>query len=191
VVLAADSLIEAHTLQWLFDHSRLKCSSNPVGLSPGEAAVAVVLEPRSKALARKTPVLAVVRGVQTAADERTGFTDDPPIGTGLANAVAVLHDALPDGIRTRWVLSDHNGEVHRATDWGYALTRLVGQIEALRQPEVAYPAAAFGDTGASSAGVALCMAVQSFERAYACSREGLVVTSADDGKRAALSFSRE
>jgi 3-oxoacyl-[acyl-carrier-protein] synthase I len=186
ILLGVDTLVESHTLQWLHDHGRLKSDDNPVGLMAGEAAVAVLLEPDGRARSRKAPLLASVPAIALSEDAQHLYTDKPPLGQGLAAAVAAVNDQLPDRLQSPWIISDHNGEVHRATDWGYALPRLISRIEALRAAIVTYPAIAFGDTGAASGGVALCSAVRSFARKYSPARSALVVSSSDSSERAAF-----
>jgi 3-oxoacyl-[acyl-carrier-protein] synthase-1 len=190
VVLAVDTLIESPTLQWLLDHGRLKTDANPVGLMPGEAGVAVLLEPAGRASSRKARSLASIAAVAVAEDEHHLFSDKPPIGMGLAAAVQDLHKQLPDGVQTPWIISDHSGEVHRATDWGYALPRLVRQIDAWKDPLVSYPAISFGDTGSASGGVELAVAIRSYARKYAPARDAVLVTSSDHGERAAIAVSQ-
>jgi 3-oxoacyl-[acyl-carrier-protein] synthase-1 len=82
-----------------------------------------------------------------------------------------------------WVISDLNGEPYRAIDWGNALVR---RIRALAEPVLWCPALWFGDTGAASGAVALCLAARAFERSYAPAPWSLVLSSADGPDRAAV-----
>jgi 3-oxoacyl-[acyl-carrier-protein] synthase-1 len=190
VVIAVDSLIESHTLQWLFDHVRLKFADNVVGLVPGEAAVAVLLERTSRARGRKAQQLATITGSAVAKDEHHLYGEKPPIGIGLATAIKSLAVQLKDGLTTSWVISDHNGEVQRATDWGYALNRLITSVEPLKQAYVDYPAITFGDTGAASGAVALCRVLRAFARKCAPAQDALVVSSSDRSERGAFCLSQ-
>jgi len=114
-------------------------------------------------------------------------SDRPSSGRGLAEA---LHTVLR-GIHFKhqlplWCLSDHNGDNQRAMDWGSAQVHIEAQQKTLIIGDTVYPAAAFGDTGAASGALALCLAATAFERRYAPGAIAAVLSSGDAGDRAAL-----
>ena len=154
LVLTVDSLIEAPLIQHLLDDGRLKCADNPVGLQPGEAGVAVLLQTGPSRSEIRRPQ-AHIMGHCLADEADHDFSQRPASGQGLAEAVLNLHASLDDGIRTHWILSDFNGETRRAEDFGHALVRLVRPLPAFQQYQVTYPAISFGDTQVASPGQAL------------------------------------
>ncbi|OLB14579.1 MAG: hypothetical protein AUH10_03730 [Gammaproteobacteria bacterium 13_2_20CM_66_19] len=183
IILAIDSLLDAGSLDWLHASNRLKCDAAPDGLQPGEAGVAIVLTihgsapPASCSTGR---LLSVHIGEET----RHLLSAESARGEALAEVVA--HAWADAGVSVPWLILDQNGEVHRALDWGHALVRLRAWTEAFAAPAVWYPAASFGDTGAASALLGICMSVRAWERDYAPS-ESAIVASVSDGKaRAAV-----
>ena len=79
---------------------------------------------------------------------------------------------------------------YRAMEWGNAVIRLVGNSQAFAEPVLWYPAASFGDTGAASGAVALCIAVNAFARGYAPAQTVAILSSAEDSSRAAVLLKR-
>jgi 3-oxoacyl-[acyl-carrier-protein] synthase I len=188
LIAVFDSLLDRPTLQWLFDQHRLKCAANPVGLQPGEAGAVLMLETAAHARQRGAPIRGVVEGTALGQDENHLYSGKPPLGVGLAQVVQRLNDDIDGGIATNWVVSDLNGEVHRSTDWGTALVRLVPAFPALREVHAEYPAASFGDTGAASGAAALATVLHAFSRKCSPHRQAIILSSADHGRRGALAI---
>ena len=187
VVGGVDSLLDIEFLNELEATQRLKTSDNPAGLQPGEAAAFVVLESEAHASARGAEGRAVLRGLAFGQEPYLHGADDPPTGKATASA---LHEAMR-GIRFKhqlplWVLSDQTGEPYRAMDWGSAAIHLESAQRAQVVGAMSLAAVSFGDTGAASGAIALCMAATAFERRYAASRIAAVVSSANSGDRAVL-----
>src|SRR5262249_21355552 len=104
VIGAFDSMVEATTLQWLYDSERLKCEDNPVGLQPGEAGVAVLLEPERKSLGNRAAMQALIGGCATGEEKNHFHSDNPPTGRGLAQVVARLNEKDEPRGATPWVI---------------------------------------------------------------------------------------
>jgi 3-oxoacyl-[acyl-carrier-protein] synthase I len=185
IVLGVDTLLDEATLDWLHACGRLKCHGAPAGLQPGEAAVAVMLTSPQAG----QPEATTLRCTPSAQEERAFFEGASAAGEALAQVVGQARADLATG--AAWILSDQNGEVYRATDWGYALVRLRPECPELANPQLWYPAMSFGDTGAASALVALCLAVRAWERGYAPCEAAIVTCCGDDGARAALALERQ
>jgi 3-oxoacyl-[acyl-carrier-protein] synthase-1 len=102
----------------------------------------------------------------------------------------VLTSILADGsavpIDPLWIITDQNGEPYRALDWGHAAVALLRGAPRFVDPVLWYPASSFGDTGTASGGVALCLAIRAFVRGYAPSSAAIVLSAADDARRAAV-----
>jgi hypothetical protein len=183
VVLGMDSLLDEDTLEWLRLCARLKCDGLPTGLQPGEAGVAIALTAVADTRVAAPP--AVLLRAAGAREGRTLISGASPVGEALAAVIArswTATDADP------WIISDQNGELYRAMEWGYALVRLRGQFPAFAEPTLWYPAVSFGDTGAASGLVAVCVAVRAWERRYAPSNVALILSTSEGDARAALAL---
>lgn len=183
IVVGLDSLLEISTLDWLERRGRLKTPSTPTGLPPGEAGVALMLEPLAVVLARGGTPLGVIESVQFADESNHLITGAPPLGRGIAELLVRERDHVAtEG--PPWVVCDQNGEDYRALEWGNSLVRLVAECDAFGQCQVWYPAASFGDTGAASSAVGVVMALTALQRGYAPAPRAMVLSASDSPKRA-------
>jgi len=181
VVIGVDSLLDEDTLNWLHSIDRLKCDGAPDGLQPGEACVALALTRAGLA-----SQLAKITAVAVADEPRHLLSGTPTRGEALAQVVTEAWRVC--GANKPWIVSDQNGEVYRAMDWGHAVVRLRADFDAFADPELWYPAASFGDTGAVSALLGICMAAKAWQRNYAVADAALIVSSADGPSRAAIAL---
>lgn len=191
VVLGVDSLLDEDTLAWLKKTQRLKAADSPVGLQPGEAAAAIVVEGMQGAGARQHRPIARISHVAFGSEPRSLVSGATPLGEQLAIALARVGEAA--GWReghTPWLIVDHNGEAYRATEWGHAVVRLRGDYAGVADATLWYPAASLGDTGSASSIVAMCMALAAIERRYR-PRSSCVVTSTSDAHQRAVAVLAE
>jgi 3-oxoacyl-[acyl-carrier-protein] synthase-1 len=187
VVGGVDSLVEEETVMWLHGTGRLKRLGVPVGLLPGEASAFVLLETARAARGRGARPLAAVHAACFEDEEAPLLSGAPARAGGLSRVLAGIAGAAGfAGAGPVWVVSDCNGENYRAAEWGLALSRLAGRFPALASPVVWYPAMSFGDVGAASGAVSLCLAVHAFLRGGAPAPAVTLVSSADGARRAAL-----
>jgi 3-oxoacyl-[acyl-carrier-protein] synthase-1 len=184
VVIAADSLLDEETLNWLHMCGRLKCDAAPAGLRPGEAGVALMLCSRASAYASSG--CAQIQAMAFAEDAHDFLSGRTPVGEGLAEVVGRLWAGSEHPIP--WIVSDQNGEYYRAADWGFAAVRLRAQEAAFASPVLWYPAASVGDTGAASALVGICYAERAWRRGYAPGPLALIAASDDESGRGALAL---
>ncbi len=105
------------------------------------------------------------------------------LGEGLGQAFEVVAQALGQGHAATRVICDMNGERYRANEYGMA---------ALRVPRLFHNAAAFdtpadcwGDVGAASGPLHLCLAIEAEARGYATGPLTLVWGSSESGQRSA------
>lgn len=182
VVAALDSLLDPQCLEPLLLQRRLKTEDNPVGLTPGEAGVALLLRAADRLPAAGLRSRALIRGVSLTAP----LSDDtPPHGRALASCVRALLPAQELEREPHWV-SDHTGEEERAMEWGNLQVLLQGEPPHWGTFDAWFPAMGFGDTGAASGGVGLCLAARALERGYAPARSTIILSSAGDGGRSAI-----
>jgi 3-oxoacyl-[acyl-carrier-protein] synthase-1 len=187
IVGGLESYIDVETLSWLSKTVRLKTDDVPSGFQPGEACAFILLETPQAAKARKAQVYGLIEGITLSQDSKTLLSGKPSLGQGMAEAVQKLSSVARWGKnKAFWVLCDQSGERYRAMEWGNAAVRLSERSKAFSEPIVWYPAASFGDTGAASAAVALCLATSAFKWGYAPSRTAAVISSSDGPQRAAI-----
>jgi len=179
IVIGADSLLDAPTLNWLQVCARLKCDAVPSGLQPGEAACALLLSQAEPAAAQGRIAKSAV-----SQEEATLESGRMSQGIGLSRALAEADAGTPDQVP--WLLSDHSGETYRASELGHAVVRLRAQSSRYAAPVIEYPAIAFGDTGAASALVSVIWALRAFARGYAPAASALVAATSEGALRSAL-----
>jgi 3-oxoacyl-[acyl-carrier-protein] synthase I len=172
-----DSLADERSLKWLKLTGRLKSEANPAGLEPGEASVFLAVERRLTAR-KSSPPLSQIRTIATAEENRPRILGQQPRGKALSACIISAIGAAANP----WLLTDHNGESNRATEFGNALTRI------RRLPPAILPARSFGDTGAASGGLAACLAQSAFLRSYAPADTAVIASMADGEQRSAFSI---
>lgn len=182
VVAALDTRLDPHLLESLLLQRRLKTDVNPVGFTPGEAGVVVLLRAADRLPAATRGSGVLVRGVSLGAQP-----DGAPIDGRAPEACvrALLPLARGSEGEPFW-LTDHNGEERRALEWGNLQVRLRGGATRWETFEAWFPASGFGDTGAASGAVALCLAARAFQRGYAPARTAIILSAAEDGGRSAV-----
>ncbi|RKG86906.1 hypothetical protein D7V88_17015 [Corallococcus terminator] len=186
IVGAVDSLVEPQVVAALGQLGLLRTPANPVGILPGEAAAFVMLERPSAASRRGAVVDALLDAPSLTAEpfhRRSGLHAQ---GRALSQGILETLDAVRDqGARTGLIVGALNGDAYRARDWGHALVqlRMAGRLTDLREWS---PAASFGEIGAATGLVGLCMAARGFSRGYARTDHVLVWTAGDDGARGAF-----
>mgnify|MGYP005725361191 CR=1 FL=1 len=187
IVGGLDSLLESATLEWLFRNQRLKVDEKASGLQPGEAGGFILIEKYSDIQSTKSCVLAVIDATATAYEPDHLFTGKLSQGGSLSKAIqhVLLKDSSAPSTH-HWVISDQNGEYAKANEWSYALTKLMASFSDLSDALIEYPAVSFGDTGAASGALAICLAIRAFVRKYAPSNKAIIISASDKGERAAL-----
>ncbi|MCX4242250.1 hypothetical protein [Paraliomyxa miuraensis] len=178
LVLAVDSLTDASTLSWLAEHGRLKHDENPIGLIPGEGAVALLLEAPRVAVSRGATVVGRVGAVAIEREPNARFIGERSQGEALARAVtSVLSSdggALPYRAPT---LTDLNGEEWRAREYGHARVRVSRQLWDGDGADL--PATSVGDLGAAMTALEVLIACRSLQRGYAVG-DRVLFTSSDE-----------
>ncbi len=175
IVLGVDSLVGEEDAAWFAAEGRLKLPDQPVGLMPGQAAGAVLLEPERAGRRPGAPALATIADVAVAPVRPFRADDLDSDGAAVARAILAARGGLPGPFA---LYADQNGETWRAREWGMALTRLAG-ANAAEDLLVSLPAFELGDTGAASGAIAIALAVRSFVRRYARAPRALVCSRSE------------
>jgi hypothetical protein len=183
IVGSVESCIEPYAIQSYASAGVLKCAANPAGFIPGEAAAFILVERASQRGA--VPGAFSVTAIGSALDK--AYTDDsgPPHGVGVADSIERALSGAEGDQPLGLIVTDLNGCEFRAADWGNALVHLRSSY---RQSSVRtwLPALSFGETGAASGGVALCMAFRAIQRRYVPTGTILITLSGEQGARAAI-----
>ncbi len=153
------------------------------GIYSWEAAAFILVERASQRCV--APGAFAVTAIGLAQDK--SYTDDrgPPHGRGLADSIECALSGAAAEQPLGLIVADLNGCEFRAADWGNALVHLRSNY---RESSVRtwLPALSFGETGAASGGVALCMAFRGIQRRYVPMGTILITLSGEHGARAAI-----
>lgn len=176
LIVGIDSLVQTEALETLAEQGRLKTPVQPVGLMPGEAGAAILLEPPATARARQARIEGFLHPVLRG----TAGQNADPFKRGQTLARLIISAARAWGPpKTTYV--DLNGEEPRAEAWGYALTQASGQVDT-NGLEWVLPAESLGDVGAAYATVAIAAAVQAFVQGDSPGSSTWVTAMSDDGE---------
>ncbi|MCA9654380.1 MAG: hypothetical protein KC501_30950 [Myxococcales bacterium] len=188
VIVATDSLVDVPSLRWLEETGRLKNDMNPVGLSPAEASVALMLEEPRSAQHRGAAGLAVLHAAATDLDPERSAGKGAG-GVGLARAVqgVLERSSLQDHGAASYV-GDLNGEVWRARELAAAQMR-VGP-ERWSTERMVLPVVSTGDPGAALPALQIVVATTALQRGYAGGSSVLVTSSEPGGKVGAAIIGR-
>jgi 3-oxoacyl-[acyl-carrier-protein] synthase I len=184
LVVAVDSLASPETLELLLDQRRIKTDENPVGFMAGEAAAAMVLTKPSSSSNAAAPA-ALLGTVEVARETHPLGADRPSDGRALAECLRRALGPPSPKQPAPFLVADHDGENHRAQEFGMALWHLTKGKSPLSSSRVWIPAKSFGNVGAAYGGLAACLAARAFARGYAPAPSALIFAAADDGARAA------
>jgi 3-oxoacyl-[acyl-carrier-protein] synthase-1 len=186
VVGGVDSLLHTPFLDHLDEEGRLKTAATAGGLIPGEGAAFVVIEPDQPGAASRAHTLARFTPPRFAKESESPDGKNPGRGSAAAQVLRqTVADALCPPGRIHRVLTDLNGERWRFLEW--ALASNPALVDLPPDWRLWHPADCFGDTGAATGAMHLCLAVRAFERNYAVG-DGIVIFNASEtGERASLS----
>ena len=181
LVGGADTYINFQTLSWLDEQEQLRTGGNPWGLCPGEGAGFCLLALGD--VAREMTSLGRLTSVATAQEENLIKTKTICTGQGLSEAWRAALGTLPQEAKISQLICDLNGEPYRADELGFCLSRFTRRFEG--PPSFNAPAKCWGDVGAASGPLFLCLA--SAESVVSGARDNtyLVSTSSENGERGA------
>ena len=181
-----DSLVEPRLVEALDQLRLLKTPGNPVGMLPGEASAFMQVERWDAAVRRGARVLATIEAPSVDTEPFHRMSRKPALGEALVRSIrrtlAPIGGPRKQALR---VIAALNGDSYRAADWGHALVTLRTQDD-LPETPTWYPAASFGETGAATGLLGICMAVRGFERGYLPETDVLLWVGGDDGSRGSL-----
>jgi hypothetical protein len=182
IVGGVDSCIELQFLEAAAQMQSLKTAVNPFGFLPGEAAAFLLLE-RVPTHHSRNDATRIADLEHTPA---TSAPDDPPTGAELTKSLeSILSRLAKRNLTAGVVIGDLNGDPRRASHWGYSIVRLQNKYRVGDLP-IWLPAQSFGEVGAATGAVALCMARAALQRGYAPKGRILVWLLSHTGESAAM-----
>lgn len=182
LIVAVDSWMDPAALAKASERGRVRSFDRPVGLIPGEAAVAFRVDAAPASATAQTPNVVIDDIVMVPA------TDDAvanPEAAAPALASAIERAGASGDIGD--IVLDLTGEDWRARQWGTALPRIGRSIEAAR---VLLPATSLGAVGAASAGIGVALGMQALMRDWSRSDRVVVASAAPNGEASALLLRR-
>jgi 3-oxoacyl-[acyl-carrier-protein] synthase-1 len=184
IVGGVDSYLFPKWLEPLDRAYRINSTRNHDGFCPGETAAFFLLEPAAEAGRRSLQPWAELGATATASCAPAPAGHDA--GAALAD---VLSRVIPADVpQPPLVVCDLNGEMGRAREWGYALSRLGN---ALRSPlALEHPAAVLGDVGAASGAALVVLAAHYLHTKHRDRTSSVLWTASDGGERHAVLLAR-
>lgn len=186
IVLAGgcECYLTRRTLEWLDAREQLKSKTHRFGFVPGEAAGFCLLASGGAVARYALPTLARIVAVAVADEPSRRQPGAVNVGLGLTSAIRAALARLPPEQRVDAVLCDLNGERYRADEYGFTLSRLADRFVDPSAFEA--PATCWGDVGAASGPLGVCIAVAAAQRGYGKGTTTLVWAGSEAGERAAL-----
>ncbi|MFT4538698.1 MAG: 3-oxoacyl-[acyl-carrier-protein] synthase-1 [Planctomycetota bacterium] len=184
IIGAVDSVLEPRILDACMDLGVIKTKDNPCGIEAGEAGAFIVLERAEGQPKTRLRIDACATGTGT--ENRLDPEWKPGNRVRKVVGEALSKSGSSEGVDV--VVGDLNGEVFRAHEWGHAL---MGRTKPspLSSSEVWMPAASFGETGAATGAIAICMLAQASERGYLNTQRALVWLLDDEGHTGSIVLS--
>ncbi len=185
IIGGIDSCIDAPMLELLAHTEVLKTAPNPAGFIGGEAAAFFLIERADEARKRDVEIGGFLGHNALTSERQQRFSDERSLGVALAEAIETSVSPTNNGQSAPGLLiGDLNGDPWRAAEWGHAVIRLNSSRNVADVP-LWLPALSFGEVGAATGSVSICMGVRAFQRGYAHTDRILLWLSSEDGRKAA------
>jgi 3-oxoacyl-[acyl-carrier-protein] synthase I len=180
LLVGADTLLDAATIEHYLDQERLQCSGNSNGFIPGEGAAALLLK-----LANETSQGLHILGIGQAAEQSRPDGEIPNKAVGLTKAIreaCACADIAPNALQLR--MTDQNGEQYFAKEAANAYTRIMAK-DGVGLP-LFHIADCVGETGAAAGPISLAYLSTLLKREDGPGKTALLHFANDDGLRSAL-----
>lgn len=188
LVGGVESYLQPDTLEWLDDREQLHSEKNLWGFRPGEAASFVLLCRLDLARSLGIQPLLELSAVGYGRERNLIKTEDICLGDGLSEAFRMTSQSAPRAVPADRILCDMNGERYRGIEYGFAAIKNRELFRNAAQFET--PADCWGDVGAASGPLYVCLAAESEARNHAKGPHTLIWASSEHGLRAAALLSR-
>ena len=181
IIAGVDSYLDEESLNWLYENNRLKMPENESGLIPGECAACIMVESTREATSRGALIHGYIQGVAQNTEDKDKKRAEKETGKALSLSIRTSFDLagiVPETLGL--IVTDLNGEKSRAIQWGNTLVQLKPDYN-LDHCEIDFPAESFGEIGAASGPVSVCVAASAICRGYTQSGDILVGAVSDNG----------
>lgn len=185
-----DSYVQREMVEMLYGLGLVRTPQNTEGFFPGEAAAFVLLERLDAAGARGARVEGLLRSPFSAKEPFDRFSEEAPLGRALSQVMTSVLESI-NGQKEELALAigNLNGDAYRAKDFGNALLRM----RAAGFPADFHlwtPAMSFGEVGAATGPISICLGIRALQRGYAPSQHILIWHASDSGERGAFLLSK-
>jgi 3-oxoacyl-[acyl-carrier-protein] synthase-1 len=182
-----DSYLDPETLEWLEACDQLHSAgkfNNAWGFIPGEAAGFCLLASEKAVRRYRIKPLAQILASATAIEKNLIKSDTICLGEGLTAAFRSVLTRLPTpDTKIDEIVCDMNGEPYRAEEFGFAAVRVSDRFA--DPSDFLAPADCWGDVGAASGPLFVCLAVAAWRKMYDKGPYALLWTSSESGERSA------
>lgn len=186
IIGGIDSYVEQDNLEIFSEFGILKTKDNSDGFLPGESASFFLAERYDRALSRGAKIQGIIESFSIKAEASHRFSEDPPTGFALAESISeTLDKSTGKGKDVGLLIGNLNGDSLKAKEWGNALVRITAKWPhgEFRQW---YPALSFGETGAATGAISICLGVRAFVRDYSKTDNILIWLANDDGHKGSI-----
>ncbi len=163
---------------------RVKSTRNVDGFIPGEASIMLMLETKEHAASRGADVLAKVGGVGFGVEPNNFNSERASSGQGLTQAIKAALESSSANEEINTIACDLNGESYYSQELGLIQTRLGIRLNSVT--EISHPADCCGSVGAASGALLIAVAISDLLQQKDKSKNILLSTANDDGRRSAL-----
>lgn len=191
LLMVADSLLDDVALDAQMEKNLIKHGGNPVGYIPGEGAAFLLLSanpPQKPEMPFPPVTLNLVAEMDTSIVDEEDEDAELKLWQGekLYSVVRRCLRLDPQTQQFPMLISDINGEEHRAIELGGLQVKARTQYPQAAFTEAQATALGFGELGTMFGPVSLASLVASAQRKYLQQREVLMTFSEANGKRAAM-----
>jgi len=159
LVGGSDSCIAPERLESIDYAGRLHTVKDSWGFTPGEGAAFTLVTTGAIARRLGAEPLGEILSVACAPEEMLMATRTVCTGQGLTSAFRAALEHQP---RVTHTFCDLNGEIYRAEEYGFAITRTASAFESAER--FTAPASVCGDVGSASGSLAIGLSVAAFAR---------------------------
>lgn len=186
IIGGIDSYLESQTLEVLNDLCLLKTAEHQDGFLPGEAAAFFMIERHDRTHLRNGKIEAMIEAPAITSESCHRFSKDVSNGVALSEAIEkTLAQVKKPVNRECLIIGNLNGDQWRAKEWGTAMSRTSARYPIFDQPQW-HPAVCFGETGAATGAIAICMGTRGLARDYAKKEQILIWMSSHDGNKGSI-----
>jgi 3-oxoacyl-[acyl-carrier-protein] synthase-1 len=183
LISGVDSFIDGDTAKWLERNGELKCSTNPEGYTPGEAAASILLCRERTAATYDLEIKAKLLAIASATERSLPGSEVPTTGIGLSTAIKEVLQHLPEGEQVCGSYCTLKGLRYESEEHAYS--NIVAGPSLKKPGEYASLATSWGDVGAASAPALICYASEKQQQGFGEGDYHLIFTLSPGGSRAA------